>query len=92
MRWKQEKNIKELEILMQEKTYQIKGYQTFMIYDPKERQIQALSYRDRIIQRAFCDQYMMPLLERHLIYDNGVCMKNKGTDFSRKRLKLFLSK
>lgn len=33
----------------------------------------------------------MPILERHLIYDNGACRVNKGTDFSRNRVRSFLT-
>lgn len=86
------KNLKTLEHKLLTKTYLIDEYKKFMIYDPKKREIQALDFSDRIIQRTFCDNYFMPFLEKHLIYDNGACMKGKGTDFSRKRLRVFLNK
>lgn len=86
------KNLKTLEHKLLTKTYLIDEYKKFMIYDPKKWEIQALDFSDRIIQRTFCDNYFMPFLEKHLIYDNGACMKGKGTDFSRKRLRVFLNK
>lgn len=70
--------------------YKMGNYHTFKIYDPKEREIQAIDYRDRIVQHSLCDNYLIPLFEKHLIYDNGACRKNKGTGFIIKRLRKFL--
>lgn len=41
--------------------YKIGEYRRFKIFDPKEREIQAISYRDRIIQHSICDNYLMPI-------------------------------
>lgn len=71
--------------------YQMSGYHRFMIYDPKEREIQAISYKDRIVQHTLCDNYLTPLLEKHLIYDNGACRKGKGTSFAIQRLRHFMT-
>lgn len=75
---------------LQKKTYKISPYNTFKIYEPKERRVDATSYRDRVVQNCFVDNYLFPILEKHLIYDNAACRKNKGTDFARNRLKEFL--
>ena len=72
------------------RTYHIKGYNQFMIYEPKKRKIEALPYCDRVVQHCIVDNYLMEILERHLIYDNGACRINKGTDFCRERVKYFL--
>lgn len=71
-------------------TYRIGGYHKFTIYDPKEREIQAISYRDRVVQHSLCDNYLIPLLERHLIYDNVACRQGKGSSQAIKRLRQFL--
>ena len=73
------------------KRYKVSGYHSFMIYDPKEREIQTISYIDRVVQHSICDNYLMPLLEKRLIYDNTACRKNKGTDFAIKRLRKFMT-
>ena len=52
------------------KKYKISGYNTFYIYEPKERKVDALKYKDRIVQHCLCDNYLSPFLERHLIYDS----------------------
>lgn len=83
-------NLCSLQEELYRKTYRIAGYHKFTIYDPKIRQIQALSYRDRIVQHSLCDNVLMPFFERHLIYDNSACRIGKGTHFSMNRLVKFL--
>lgn len=75
---------------LKRKTYKISPYRTFYIYEPKMRRVDATSYRDRIVQRCFIDNYLSPLLENRLIYDNAACRVDKGTDFARERLKMFM--
>lgn len=70
--------------------YAISGYNNFVIYDPKERQIQAISYRDRIVQHSLCDFYLTPLLDNRLYYYNVACRKNKGTALAIKAIRKFL--
>ncbi len=82
--------LRKLHDTIQKRTYKMSPYRTFMIFEPKERRVDATSYRDRVIQNCFVDNYLSPLLERRLIYDNAACRKNKGTDFARKRLRKFL--
>lgn len=72
------------------KEYKICGYNKFIIKDPKVRTIQTLYYHDRVVQHCIVDNYLMPLLENRLIYDNGACRINKGTDFCIKRMRKFL--
>lgn len=72
-------------------TYKIRGYHKFMIYDPKEREIQALCYYDRIVQNCLCYNYLVPVFTKKLIYDNGACQLGKGTHFTRNRFADFLS-
>ena len=71
--------------------YELGEYHKFMIYDPKEREIQAISYRDRIVQHSVCDNYLIPLLEKRLIYHNVACRKKKGTSLAIKSLKKFMA-
>lgn len=83
-------NLWDLHYELKYKKYNVSGYHKFTIFDPKEREIQAISYRDRIVQHTLCDNYLSPLLERHLIYDNAACRKNKGTSFAIARLRKFI--
>ncbi len=56
----------------------------------KRRHIKSLHISDRVVQRAFCDNVLIPATERKLIYDNGASVKGKGITFSRKRLTVHL--
>ncbi len=76
---------------LSKRIYHIEGYHHFVIHEPKERNIQSLCYQDRIVQHCLVDNYLMPLLDDHLIYDNAACRKAKGTDFARDRVKQFLT-
>lgn len=71
-------------------TYEMAGYYRFMVHDPKDRQIHALYYRDRVVQHCLCDEVLSPLLDRKLIYDNTACRVGKGTHFAQKRLTAFM--
>lgn len=70
--------------------YYPQKYQRFTIHDPKEREIHALHYRDRVVQHSLCDNVIAPYMERHLIYDNSASRVGKGTHFSMNRLTYFL--
>lgn len=72
------------------KTYKIGKYKQFYIYEPKKRNIEALSYKDRVVLMAFCTNIIQPKIEKKLIYDNVACRKGKGTFFGIKRLENFL--
>ncbi len=85
------KNLWDLHDALHSRTYQIGGYNRFFVYEPKTREIQALAYRDRIVQHVLCDNFLYSLLSKRLIYDNSACQKGKGTDYSRKHLSGFLT-
>lgn len=52
----------------------------------KKRNIVPITIKDRMIQRVLCDYSLIPVLKDSLIYDNGASMKEKGVDFTRKRV------
>lgn len=70
--------------------YKLGKYKRFYIYEPKERLIEALPFKDRVVIRCFCDAVLSTKIEKKLIYDNAACRKGKGTNFSIKRLEKFL--
>lgn len=74
------------------KKYKISGYKQFIIYEPKKRLIEALSYKDRVILMCFCENCLIPRINSKLIYDNVAARKDKGTLFGIKRLETFLKK
>lgn len=72
------------------KTYKPSKYKKFKIFEPKERIIEALPYKDRVVLMAFCSNIIEKKLEKSLIYDNVACRKGKGTFFGIQRLHKFL--
>lgn len=71
-------------------TYRVGKYNRFKVYEPKEREIMALSYADRVVQHSLCDNVLEPYLDARLDYDNAACRKGKGTHFALFRLEKFL--
>jgi hypothetical protein len=58
----------------------------------KIRHIKSIHISERIIQKALCEQILVPILCNSLIYDNGASVKGKGVHFSLNRLITHLSK
>ena len=82
-----------LNILIKElttKKYKLGKYKKFYIYEPKQRLIEALPFKDRVVIRCFCDVCLKSKIDKRLIYDNCACRKEKGTTFAIKRLHKFL--
>ncbi len=69
--------------------YRTGSYKRFTIYEPKEREISALPFRDRVVHHAIC-AIIEPLFERKFIKDSYACRKNKGTHEASLRLSGFL--
>lgn len=73
-------------------TYKLSPYSVFTIHEKKTRIIVSTRMRDRVVQRSICDNYLYNELTKGFIYDNCACLKGKGTDFSRNRLKCHLQR
>lgn len=84
------KNLTRISDSLKNKTYQMSGYYSFYVHDPKERKIHALHYIDRVVQHCVCDEVLAPALDKKLIYDNAACRIGKGTHFAIERVNGFL--
>lgn len=69
------------------RSYKLQPYQSFTIYEPKERHIVATRIRDRQLQRSLCDSGLYDDICEHFIKDNVACQLNKGTDEALRRMK-----
>lgn len=68
-----------------------KGFYKFTTKERgKLRYIQSVHIAERVIQKSFCTNALVPLLTRTLIYDNGASIKGKGTHFALNRVKKHL--
>lgn len=58
----------------------------------KKRHIKSTIIGERVVQRALCDNSLVPALRRTFIHDNGACMTGKGYTFAVDRLCCHLQK
>lgn len=72
-------------------TYEFGGYFEFMVYEPKERVINAPFYRDKIVQLAI-NNILKRVYQPSFIYDTYSCLDNKGTHACVERLSYFMRK
>lgn len=73
-----EQNIKTLHFLLTNKLFSTSPYRTFMIYDPKEREVFRLPYYpDRIVHHAVMN-VMEPIFVSVFTADTYSCIKGKG--------------
>lgn len=73
-------------------TYKLGKQIEFKVYEPKERTVVAMRFRDRQVQRSLLHNYLADELSRHFIYDNAAGQAGKGPDFSVRRVKMMLEK
>lgn len=70
-----------------------KGFIEFDLFERgKPRHIKSMHYFERVVQRDVCDNALVPVLTRSLVYDNGASLKNKGIHFAIMRCKRHLQR
>ena len=77
----------QLKRLLETHQYGVSPYNKFTIYEPKERVIEAGSFKDKIVQHSICDNVLLPILEDEFILTNVAGQTNKGTLFGLDCLK-----
>lgn len=70
-------------------TYQPGDYHMFKVYEPKERDVMALPFKDRVVQHALVN-VIEPLFNRSFIYDSFACRTGKGTQRGMLRAQEFI--
>lgn len=86
-------NLRRLQNELRSGTYRPQEYHEFVLNERgKERHIKSQPVRDRLVQRSFCDNVLIPVLRRYLIYDNGASLNGKGVSFARNRLECHLQR
>lgn len=67
-------------------SYRKRPAQHFLLHERgKARRISAVHFRDRVVQKSLCNNSLIPLLSRGLIYDNSATLEGRGTEFARTR-------
>lgn len=60
-------------------TYKVGKYFNFKVYEPKERTINALPYRDRIVHQWYVEEFIKPYFVPKFINTSFACLTDKGT-------------
>lgn len=72
-------------------TYRHGGYQSFVVCDPKRRDIHKACVRDRVLHHAIV-RILTPIFDKTFIFDSYSSRKGKGTHKAIDRLRNFASK
>jgi len=86
-----EEGLLKLQYELENQTYRTGKYRHFIIFEPKERKISALPFRDRIVHHAVCS-VIEPIFDSRFIYDSYACRKGKGTHAGADRIQKFIRK
>ena len=54
------------------------------------RPITSIRIRDRIVRHVLCDEVLLPEVRKHIIYDNGASIKDRGISHQRDRFEVHL--
>lgn len=71
-------------------SYRVGNYREFKIYEPKERIIQALPYRDRIVHQWYVEEFIKPYILPRFINTTFACLENKGTHKAVEQLQNYM--
>jgi retron-type reverse transcriptase len=84
-------NLLDLHFCLKTKDYKHSGYHAFKISDPKPRNINKATVRDRLLHHAI-HRVLYPYFETKFIYDSYSCRVNKGTHKAINRFRYFCRK
>lgn len=79
--------IYQIKKLLESKQYEVDRYNRFKVYEPKERIIEAGSFKDKIVQHSLCDNVLLPILSNEFIYTNYAGQIGRSTLFGLDCLK-----
>lgn len=72
--------------------YKTGKYRTFKIYEPKERVIQAIPYRDRVVHQWYVENFMKPYFVPQFIETSYASIINRGMHKAAKNVKTAMLK
>lgn len=80
-----ESNLIQLQNELIYKTYEQGKYHQFYVYEPKQRLVMALPFRDRVVQWGIYRQ-LYPIYSKIFYQYSCACQKNKGTHYAADHL------
>lgn len=76
-----------LSAILLTKTYRPSKFELFKVYEPKERDVQAPAFVDKVVLHAVVDNLLYEAICKSFIRDNHASQKGKGTHDGLSRLK-----
>lgn len=73
--------------ILEAKTYRPGKFETFYVFEPKKRLVQAPAFVDKVVLHAITDNVLYDAITRSFIRDNYASQKRKGTHDGLGRLK-----
>ena len=70
--------------------YKVGNYRQFRIYEPKERIIQSLPFRDRIVQQWYVEEFIKPIYDDIFIKDTYACIEGRGLHLAIHRFRKYM--
>ena len=72
--------------------YKYGEYRQFKIYEPKERIIKALPFRDRVVHQWYVEEFIKKIFVPKFIKDSYACIEGKGVHKAVKQLQFYMIK
>ena len=73
-----EDNILDIYKKLKHEEYEVGEYNSFRVYEPKERLIHSLPFYDRVVQQLYVYEYIMPHMLPKFISTSYACIPGKG--------------
>lgn len=86
-----ETNISNLLYELKSETYKLGRYREFKIYEPKERVIKSLPYKDRIVHQWYVYEFIKPFIVPRFIKDTYSCLDDRGTHLCVKATQKYMN-
>lgn len=83
-------NLNKLFRSLQEEKYEFGDLNRFKVYEPKEREVVADGFEDKIVQDLLSKNVLRKLLGDRMVYDNYASQPKKGTHLGLQRLERFM--
>lgn len=72
--------------------YKFGEYREFLVYEPKERIIKSLPYRDRVVHQWFVEEFIKPYYSKRFIKDTYACIDGRGTHLAVEKTQDYMRK
>jgi len=72
--------------------YTFSEYRKFKVYDPKERDILSLPFRDRVVHQWYVEEFIKPVYNSKFIKDSYACIEEKGLHLAMQTFQKYMRK